>query len=122
MFTKFYTLNIFFQKFDGRVNLLSIFLTFDHFCEKFYEKTYQSYELFSNFLSLCAHSQNFVSSKFLLKKRRLFQNVSKYLFLSATLSDIGDKTFEKTYHYFLHIFKVRLNLYTFTKFHDHQIK
>ena len=50
----------FFRKFDGRFNLMSILFTFHQFCEKTYEKTYQFYDLFSNFPSLCARSQNFV--------------------------------------------------------------
>ena len=50
----------FFQKFDGPLNLMSIFFTFHRFCEKVYEKTYQFYSLFSNVLFLCARSQNFL--------------------------------------------------------------
>ena len=50
----------FFQKFDGPLNLMSIFFTFHRFCEKVYEKTYQFYSLFSNVLLLCARSQNFL--------------------------------------------------------------
>ena len=50
----------FFRKFDGRFNLMSILFTFHQFCEETYEKTYQFYDLFSNFPSLCARSQNFV--------------------------------------------------------------
>ena len=90
----------FFQKFDGRLNLMSIFFTFHRFCEKVYEKTYQFYSLFSNVLSLCARSQNFVIWKFFLKKWRLFQNVNNLLFISSTLSNICSKTYEKTYHFF----------------------
>ena len=90
----------FFRKFDGRFNLMSILFTFHQFCEKTYEKTYQFYDLFSNFPSLCARSQNFVIWKFLLKKWWLFQNVNNLLFISATLSNICDKTYEKIYHFF----------------------
>ena len=90
----------FFRKFDGRFNLMSILFTFHQFCEKTYEKTYQFYDLFSNFPSLCARSQNFVIWKFLLKKWRLFQNVNNLLFILATLSNICDKTYEKIYHFF----------------------
>ena len=50
----------FFQKFDGPLNVMSIFFTFHRFCEKVYEKTYQFYSLFSNVLFLCARSQNFL--------------------------------------------------------------
>ena len=90
----------FFQKFDGPLNLMSIFFTFHRFCEKVYEKTYQFYSLFSNVLSLCARLQNFVIWKFFLKKWRLFQNVNNLLFISSTLSNICSKTYEKTYHFF----------------------
>ena len=44
----------FFQKFYDRFNIKSIFFKFHDLCEKTYEKNYKFYELFSNFLSLCA--------------------------------------------------------------------
>ena len=75
-------------------------MTFNHFFKKTYEKTYQFYDLFSNFLSSCPRSQNFVIWKFLLKKWRLFQNVKKLLFISTTLNNICDKIYQKTYPYF----------------------
>ena len=90
----------FFQKFVGRFNLMSTFLSFHHFCEKTYKKTYQFYDLFSNFPSLCAHSQNFVVWKFFSRKWRPFLIVNNFLFIFATLSNICDKTYEKTSHFF----------------------
>ena len=79
------------------------FFTFNHISEKTYEKTYQFHDLFSKFLPLCTGSQNFVIWKFLLKQWQPFQNLNNFLFISATLSNICDKTYEKTYHFF-HIF------------------
>ena len=80
-------------KFVGRFNLMSKFFAFHHFCEKTYEKTYRFYDLFSNFPSLCALSQNFVAWKHLSIKWRSFLNVNNFLFISATLSNICDKTY-----------------------------
>ena len=79
---------------------MSIFFAFHHFCEKTYEKTYQFYDLFSNFLSLCARSQNFVVWIFFSKIWRPFQKMLTILFISATLSNICDKTYERTYEFF----------------------
>ena len=98
MFTKFHDLNIF-QKSGGPFNLISIFLILNNFCQKMYEKTYHFYGIFSNFLSGCTRSQNIVTQKFSEIKWRLFQNVNELLFISATLSNIRDKTYEKTYHF-----------------------
>ena len=91
----------FFQKFVGWFNLMSTFLAFHHFCEKTYKETYQLHDLFSNFLSLCGRSQNFVVQKLFSRKWRPFLNVNNFLFISATLSNICDKSYEKTYHFFL---------------------
>lgn len=99
MFTKFHDLNIF-QKSGGPFNLISIFLILNNFCQKMYEKTYHFYGIFSNFLSGCTRSQNIVTQKFSEIKWRLFQNVNELLFISATLSNIRDKTYEKTYHFY----------------------
>ena len=90
----------FFQKFVGWFNLMSTFLAFHHFCEKTYKETYQFHDLFSNFLSLCGRSQNFVVQKLFSRKWRPFLNVNNFLFISATLSNICDKTYEKTYRFF----------------------
>ena len=90
----------FFQKFHGRFNLMSIFFTFHRFYEKTYEKTYQFYGLFPNVLSLCARSQNFVIWKFFLKKWRLFQYFNNLWFICSICSNICDKVYEKTYHFF----------------------
>ena len=90
----------FFQKFYERFNIKSIFFKFHDLCEKTYEKTYKFYELFSNFLSLCARWQDFVIWKYLLKKWRLLQYVNNFLLSSATLSIIVEKTYEKTYPFF----------------------
>ena len=38
--------------------------------------------------------------KIFTKKWRLFQNVHNFLFISTTLSNICDKTYEKTYSFF----------------------
>ena len=94
----------FFRKSDGRFNLMSILFTFHQFCEETYEKTYQFYDLFSNFPSLCARSQNFVIWKFLLKKWRLFQNVNNLLFILATLSNICACI--QTSHHYVHACKI----------------
>ena len=90
----------FFQKFHGRFNLMSIFFTFHRFYKKTYEKTYQFYGLFPNVLSLCARSQNFVIGKFFLKKRWLFQYFNNLWFICSIWSNICDKVYEKTYHFF----------------------
>ena len=90
----------FLQKFYDRFNIKSTFLKFHDFCEKTYEKTYQFYELLSNFLSLYARWQDFVIWKYLPKKWWLFQNVKNFLFSSATLSNICEKSYEKTYYFF----------------------
>ena len=97
-------------------NIISIFFKFDDFYEKTYEKTYQFYDLFSNFLSICARSENFVVWKFLLKKSRLFQNINNLLFISTTLSNICNKTYEKTYHCFYIFWN-----FHFTFLHAHKI-
>ena len=98
----------FFEKFHGRFNLMSIFFTFHHFYEKTCEKTYQFYGLFPNVLSLCARSQNFVIWKFFLKKWRLFQYFNNLWFICWIWSNICDKVYEKTYHFF----------YIFRNFHS----
>ena len=90
----------FFQKFHGRFNLMSIFFTFHRFYEKTYEKTYLFYGLFPNVLSLCARSQNFVIWKFFLKKWLLFQYFNNLWFICSIWSNICDKVYEKTYHFF----------------------
>ena len=90
----------FFQKFHGRFNLMSIFFTFHRFYEKTYEKTYIFYGLFPNVLSLCARSQNFVIWKFFLKKWLLFQYFNNLWFICTIWSNICEKCYEKTYHFF----------------------
>ena len=90
----------FFQKFYGGFNLMSMFFTFHHFYEKTYEKTYWFYDLFSNFLWLYVGWQNFLAWNFLIKKWRLFQNVINFLLISATLSNVCEKSYEKTYLFF----------------------
>ena len=105
--------------FENVHKLLPIFATLSIICLKSYARTYHLYDLFSNFLSSCARSQNFVIWKFLLKKWWLLQNVNFLLFIFATLSNISDRTYQKTYHFFLHILKLRLHIYIFTKFHYH---
>ena len=111
----------FFQKFYGGFNLMSMFFAFHHFYEKTYEKTYWFYDLFSNFLWLYVRWQNFLAWNFLIKKWRLFQNVINFLLISATLSNVCEKSYEKTYVFFFNIFKLPLFLYVFTKFHDQQV-
>ena len=88
----------YFWKFHGCFKI--IFFAFQHFCEKTYEKTYQFYHLFSKFLLICARSQIFVVWKFFKIKWRLFQNVNNLLFISGSLSNICNKTYEKTYIFF----------------------
>ena len=90
----------FFQKFYGGFNLMSMFFTFHHFYEKTYEKTYWFYDLFSKFLCLYIGWQNVFAWNFLIKKWRLFQNVINFLLISATLSNVCEKTYEKTYLFF----------------------
>ena len=90
----------FFQKFYGGFNLMSMFFAFHHFYEKTYEKTYWFYDLFSKFLWLYIGSQNFFAWNFLIKKWRLFENVINFLFISATLSNVCEKSYEKTYLFF----------------------
>ena len=91
----------FFQKFAGRLNLMSIFFACQHFCEKTYSKTYRFYDWFSKFLSLCARSQNLVVWNFFSRKWRSFLNINNFLFISTTLSNICEKTYEKTCRFFL---------------------
>ena len=90
----------FFQKFYGRFDLTSMFLTFHDFYEKTYQKTYWFSDLFSNLLLLYVGWQNFFAWNFLLKKWRLFENVINLLFISATLSNVCEKSYEKTYLFF----------------------
>ena len=90
----------FFQKFYGGLNLMSMFFTFHDFYEKSYEKTYWFYDLFSNFLWLYIGWQNFFAWNFLIKKWRLFENVINFLLISATLSNVCEKSYEKTYLFF----------------------
>ena len=104
----------FFQKFHGRFNLMSIFFTFHRFYEKTYEKTYLFYGLFPNVLSLCARSQNFVIWKFFLKKWRLFQYFNNLWFICSIWSNICDKVYEKTYHFF-YIFRNFDSIFTSLK-------
>ena len=89
------------QKFVACFNLVSTFFTLQQFCEKIYRKTYRFYDWFSKFPSLCARSENFVVWKLSWRKWRPFVNVNNFLFISATLSNICDKSYEKTYHFFL---------------------
>ena len=107
---------IFFSKISWP-NLMSIFFTFHRFYEKTYVKTYQFYGLFPNVLSLCARSQNFVIWKFFLKKCQLFQYFNNLWFICWIWSNICDKVYEKTYHFFLHISKLWLYFHKFAKFH-----
>ena len=104
----------FFQKFHGRFNLMSIFFTFHRFYEKTYEKTNQFYGLFPNVLSLCARSQNFVIWKFFLKKWLLFQYFNNLWFICSIWSNICDKVYEKTYHFF-YIFRNFDSIFTSLK-------
>ena len=90
----------FFQKCVGRFNLMATFFTFYHFCKKTYKKTYQFYDLFSHFQLLSARWQNFLVWNIFTIKLPPFLNVSNFLFISASLSNICDKTYEKTYHFF----------------------
>ena len=91
----------FFQKFAGRFNLMSTIFAFQHFCEKTCCKTYRFYQWFSKFPSLCARSQKLVVWNFFSRKWRPFLNVNNFLFISTTLSNICEKTYEKTYRFFL---------------------
>ena len=91
----------FFQKFVGRFNLMSTFFAFQHFCEKTYSKTCRFYDWFSNLLSLCAPSQNLGVWNFFSRKWWPFLNINNFLFISTTLSNICEKTYEKTYRFFL---------------------
>ena len=90
----------FFQKFVGCLNLMSTFFAFHHICKKSYKKTYKFYDLFSNYSSLRARSQNFVIWKLFSRKWRPFLNINNFLFISPTLSNICDKTYEKTDRFF----------------------
>ena len=105
----------FFQKFVGRFNLMSTFFAFQHFCEKTYSKSYRFYQWFSKLLTLCTWSQNLVVWNFFSRKWRPFLNVNNFLFISTTLSNICEKTYEKTYRFFqyfetstsfLHVYKI----------------
>ena len=86
----------FFQKFYDGFNIISIFD-----------------DLVSKLLWLCARSQNFVIWKFFIKIWRLFQNVNNILFISATLSNICSKTYEKPYHFFTYIQSSTLFLHVY---------
>ena len=90
----------FFQKFHGRFNIMSIFFTFHRFYQKTYKKTFQFYGLFPNALSLSAHSQKFVIWKSFLKKWRLFQSFNNLWCICSIWSNICDKVYQKTYHFF----------------------
>ena len=91
----------FFQKFVGRFNLMSTFFAFQQFCEKTYSKSYRFYDWFSKLLTLCTWSQNLVVWNFFSRKWRPFLNINNFLFISTTLSNICEKTYEKTYRFFL---------------------
>ena len=68
--------------------------------------------------------KKFCHLKFFLKKWWFFQNVNNLLFISATLSNICCKAYEKTYiffFFFFNILKLSLYFYMFTKLHDHKI-
>ena len=95
-----FTIWIFFSKILWSFQYKIIFFKFHDLCEKTYQKTYKFYELFPNFLSLCARWQDFVIWKYLLKKWRLLQYVNNFLLSSATLSIIFEQTYEKTYPFF----------------------
>ena len=67
--------------------------------EKSYEKTYWFYVLISNLLLLHL-SWHFLAWNFLPTKWRLFENMIKLLFICATLSNVCEKSYEKTYLFF----------------------
>ena len=117
-----FTMWIFFSKILWRFQYNIHFFPFLVVLRENLWKTYQFYDLFSKLLWLCARSQNFVIKKFLLKKWQLFQNAHNFLFISETLSNICDKTYEKTYSFFLHILKVPLHFYIFPKFGDRNLE
>ena len=105
----------FFQKFVGRFNLMSTFFAFQQFCEKTYSKSYRFSDWFSKLLTLCTWSQNLVVWNFFSRKWRPFLNINNFLFISTTLSNICEKTYEKTYRFFqyfetstsfLHVYKI----------------
>ena len=101
---------------------MPVFFTFHHFCEKTYAKTWQFHDLFSKFLLLCARSQIFVIWKYFAKICRPSQNVKNLLLISTTLSNVYDKTYEKTCLFFyIYIFKLSLYFYVFIKFHYYKI-
>ena len=79
---------------------MSPIFAFQHFCEKTYSKTYRSYQWFSKLPSLCARSQKLVVLNSFSRKWRPFLNVNNFSVISTTLSNISDKTYEKTYRFF----------------------
>ena len=83
----------FFRKSVDWFNLMSIFLTLNHFSRKHYEKIYRFYDIFWKFLSFCTCLRTLALWNILQKMLLLFENVSKLLLISTSLSIVCHKTY-----------------------------
>ena len=83
----------FFRKSVDWFNLMSIFLTLNHFSRKHYEKIYHFYDIFWKFLSFCTCLRTLALWNILQKMLLLFENVSKLLLISTSLSIVCHKTY-----------------------------
>ena len=83
------------QPFENVNNLLLISATLSNISKKTYEKTSHFYNIFSKSILNCTHLQIFLK-----KHGSPFKMITIPYFISATLTNICDKTYEKTYHFF----------------------
>ena len=67
---------------------------FDKNCEKYYNFSNK----FLKYVYIFTLSSSFIISTFLQQKWQPFENVNNFLLISATLSNICEKTYEKTDH------------------------
>ena len=104
------------EKLHDPLNLMSIFFTFPCFCEKVYEKTYQFYSFSSNFLSLCARSENFlIWNIFFLLNGGCFKMLTIYFSFPQVWPTFAIKLNKRAIVFYTYL-ELRLYFYNFTKF------
>ena len=109
----------FFRKFDGRSKIMAIFLLSTTFARKLikWPDNFITY-----FRSFYRYIQIFVVWKNFKIKWQLFQNVNDLLFIFAIFSNICNKTYEKTYNFFLIPWKFNFTFMSWQNFMIRKLK
>ena len=90
----------FFPKFYDGFNIISIFPIFSSFAREV-KKRHTNFMTYFQIFYHCVDAHKILwFRKCLLRKWHLFENVNNFLLIFATLSNICDKSYEKTYHFF----------------------